>query len=136
MDYTNVNGVSNGSVHHAYGYFAAVLPPYVLLSEIVAKAECPISLIDIFLKNQLDDFRILRHDYKVTHILIFLIHAACPLCAVAKRRPSAGVMTLLGQLLNTGLDAQGSFDALPGCLPIAYLGPVHINQIRGFLSKF
>ena len=84
VDYADVNGVSNGPVHHAYGYFAPVLPPYALLSKVVAKAERPIALMNIFLKNQLDDFGVLRHDYEVTHILVFLIHAARSLRSVAE----------------------------------------------------
>ena len=77
------------------------------------------ALIHIFLKNQLDDFRILRLYNKIPHILIFLVHPACFLQPVAKRCAPAGVKPLLSQLFQPGLDAQGSFNALSRSLPIA-----------------
>ena len=129
MNYTDVNGVSNSPVHHAYGYFAAVLPPYALFFEIAAKAERPVTFVDVLLENQLDGLRVLRVNHKVTHILIFLIHAACPFQLIAKRRPSAGVVALLGQLFDPGLDAHRGFDAFPGRLPVSYVVQQFVNMI-------
>ena len=90
-----------------------------LLSKISTKALRPVSLIEIFLKNQLNDFRFVWVYNKVSYILISLVRAALMLQSVAKGNHSASEAAFFRQLFHASFGTHRGLDAFPGCLPIA-----------------
>ena len=88
------------------------------LVEIMAQPLRAKSLMYILVENQLDDLRGILIDYQVVYFSVPLIDAAFLLNTVAIGNFTTREVSLLRQLLQTGLHAHGSFDALTGSLPI------------------
>ena len=112
---------ANNAVNHGDGNFVAILSPYSMIPQVMAKAEGAVAFIGIFVINQFDGFSVLRLYNKVLYILVFLIRAAYLFQAITKRSAPSRIMPFLSQLAYTGFNTEGGLDALPGGLPIAYV---------------
>ena len=77
-DYPGINGIFNDTVDSGGRNIAALSVRNSLLGKIPAKALCPISLIEIFLKNQFHDLCLVRLHNEITHILVTLRPPAPP----------------------------------------------------------
>ena len=77
-DYPGINGIFNDTVDSGGWNIAALSVRNSLLGKIPAKALCPISLIEIFLKNQFHDLCLVRLHNEITHILVTLRPPAPP----------------------------------------------------------
>ena len=120
-DHPGINGIFNDAVDSGGRNIAALSVRNSLLGKIPAKALCPISLIEIFLKNQFHDLCLVRLHNEIAHILVSLICASLMFQTVAKGNAAASKISLLGQLLHPGFSTYRSLDAFPGGLPIAYV---------------
>ena len=88
----------------------------------------PVSLIEIFLKNQLNDFRFVWVYNKVSYVLISLVRAALMLQSVAKRNHPTSEAAFFRQLFHAGFGTHRGLDAFPGCLPIANVVQQLVNM--------
>ena len=97
--------------------------------QIVRKALCAVSLIDVFVEDQANHFRLILVDLQVQHCAVALIDAAFIYRAIAIRNCSAGVMPLLCKLPQAGFRADRGFQTLAGGLPVADVVHQLVNVI-------
>lgn len=104
--------------------------------QIVRKALRAVTLIDIFVKDQTNHFRLILVDLQVQHCAVALIDAAFIYRAIAIRNCSAGVMPLLCELPQAGFRADRGFQTLAGGLPVADVVQKLIHMVIKSLLAF
>ena len=120
-EYSNVEGIFNNTVNTGGGDFAALPIVEPLLRQIAENALRAVALADILLENHLDNLCFIRVDNKIADLFVALVCAASVFQPVAIRDDAAGIIAFLCQLADTCLNTDGGFNALVGCLPVAYV---------------